>query len=64
MFLQVTCMDCLEVMKDAVYCQRCSHTGCRRCLDVDDSGMCKDCMCVTLSHHENNHEKLSVLCCG
>eukprot|EP01045_Picozoa_sp_COSAG04_P051178 COSAG04_NODE_21136_length_379_cov_0.921429_2_plen_33_part_01 len=23
--LQVTCMDCLEVMKDAVYCQRCSH---------------------------------------
>ena len=39
-------MDCLEVMKDAVYCQRCSHTGCRRCLDVDDSGMCKDCMCV------------------
>ena len=45
---QVTCMDCLEVMKDAVYCQRCSHTGCRRCLDVDDSGMCKDCMCATL----------------
>ena len=40
----VTCMDCLEIVTNAVHCPRCHHHGCHRCLDTDGSGHCKDCM--------------------
>ena len=40
----VTCMDCLEVISNAVHCPKCHHHGCRPCMDADATGLCKDCM--------------------
>ena len=40
----VTCMDCLNIVSNAVHCPRCHQHGCRDCLDTDASGHCKDCM--------------------